>query len=68
MLLKKLVQCFQVSKKQLIELYRKRWAELGDNKKMKYIRKALDAKLAYDVSPSIHCFDVHYKLVVMYNL
>ena len=40
----------QVSKKQLYELYRKRWSQMADNKKMKYIKKALEAKEKYDVS------------------
>ena len=43
-----------MSRKQLYELYRKRWSQMVDKKKMKYIKKALEAKEKYDVSVGGH--------------
>ena len=43
-----------MSRKQLYELYRKRWSQMVDKKKMKYIKKALEAKEKYDVSVGVH--------------
>ncbi|KAI0216999.1 Nucleolar transcription factor 1 [Lamellibrachia satsuma] len=45
----------KVSKKQLYELYRKRWSQMADNKKMKYIKKALEAKEKYDANMEKFC-------------
>ncbi|KAK2192334.1 hypothetical protein NP493_33g02078 [Ridgeia piscesae] len=44
-----------VSRKQLYELYRKRWSQMVDKKKMKYIKKALEAKEKYDDNMEKYC-------------
>ena len=50
---------FQVTKKQCNELYRVKWSHLSDNKKLKYIIKACDAKKKFNVSNALlHVFYV----------
>ncbi len=42
--------CFcQVTRKQCYELYRQKWQNLADHKKLKYIKKAQEAFEKYEV-------------------
>lgn len=46
-----------LSKKELHDLYKMKWAELPDSKKLKYINKAVEAKTKYDEVMKIYCID-----------
>ncbi len=48
--IKLLLPLLQVTRKQCYELYRQKWQTQSDNKKLKYINKAIEAKERYDVS------------------
>jgi len=39
-----------VTRKELYEKYKNSWQTLSDNKKLKYIKMAIEAKKKYDVS------------------
>lgn len=67
--LKSCVLSFQLSRKQLYEKFKSQWFEFGENKKLKYIKLAIEAKEKYDVSvivfssltspnPNLSCLDL----------
>jgi len=41
--------CRQATRKELYEKYKNVWQNLNDNKKLKYIKMAIEAKKKYDV-------------------
>lgn len=57
---------FQVSRKQLYEKFKSQWFAFGENKKLKYIKLAIEAKEKYDVSNLI--FSIRKVAAVLSNL